>query len=293
MSLSSRALAAVFATLEQEAKASSVANALDEIGGEVDDFSVLARRYRSAREYNYECGRNEVLLTSWFVARLGPSLDLSAAEFEASVESAAGGRLPHPLVSPKWVLGEPVEGALQRRLPCRPLVHGDDEDLFRAYGGLLDHLAHLRTLRASDRALEILNTAIPWRIVALADRLQPEESEKDGITYRLGRLRSRTVDDGRTSAVERSWWDALDRRLIARRHVLSHLGEHDGLTFSRCVEDMWPLETALEATAGIALSVMAKIAGDLKESPPTAAFQAVLEETAWLDAHADEGGRDG
>jgi hypothetical protein len=51
---------------------------------------------------------------------------------------------------------------------------------------------------------------------------------------------------------------------------------------------LWKPRTALEATAGISLAVMASIGRSLRDGePPVAVLKAVVDDTDWLDSHMD------
>jgi hypothetical protein len=301
MSLSVHAAYAVLEALNLECRG-AVVELFDELHADADAFDQLRARWRAGRELGHECRYDDALLLSWLVAKSGPEMVASCEAFEASVIRCAGGELPTPLVMPKWALAEPVAGALQRRVPCLPLVRGDDEDVLRAYEGLVEHVSYLAALGAEQRGRELLNTAIPWRIVALADKLEPERSYNDSIAARLARLKSKMTGGGHASASDKQWWRALDDGVCARRHALSHLcetmaggqGVNDKWTFRRCVEECWSVETALEATAGIALAVMAQIAWSLSQAaPPVSALDSVLTASAWLDDYVEGDRRDG
>ena len=261
---------------------------LDALGADDEVLERLLARLERAADQAYDLGSHYTFLFSWLVARVGPRLGTSCELFEAEV--AKSPKLAPPVVMPRWALALPMVGALYRRMPCRPFVDGDDQDLVRAYEGLLDHLVFLANLPSENQRLEMLNTAIPWRIIAIADRLEPEARFNDPIATRLQRLKGRTVGGTSTSPVERSWWQSLDGTLCARRHALTHLGETDGWTFSRCVDAPWSMNEARAAAAGIGLAVMDHIVRALRDAdPPTHMLEAVLDdrETAWLDEYVD------
>ncbi|MGH7285709.1 MAG: hypothetical protein ACRELY_29675 [Polyangiaceae bacterium] len=259
----------------------------DLIGGDDADLNQLLARVRRASARGYALGFQYALLFSWLVARVGPRLSRSCEVFEAEVAQASNPTAP--LVMPRWALATPVKNALQRRMPCDPFVE-DDDDVVRAYRGLLAHLAFAETLPPAHQSMEIMNSAIPWRVVALADRLE-EESEfgKPSIATRIGILKSKTVGPA-SPAIEKQWWRALDGSLCIRRHVLSHLNPRDGWSFSRCVDTPWTWDDAREATAGIGLAVMQHMARSLRNNdPPVNMLRDVMGdyETAWLDDQAE------
>jgi hypothetical protein len=259
----------------------------DALGADEEILERLLVRLEHAADQAYELGSHYAFLFSWLVARIGPRMGMSYELFE--IEVARSCKLPTPLVMPRWTLSSPMVGALHRRMPCRPFFDGDDQDLVRAYDGLLDHLVFVAALPSESQRLEMLNTAMPWRVVAIADRLEPELSFKDPIATRLQRLKSRTIGGTNSSAIERFWWRSLDGTLCARRHALSHLGGTDGWTFSRCADAPWSMDEARAAAAGIGLALMDSIARSLRETePPAQAFEAVLvdKQLAWLDTYA-------
>ncbi len=293
MSLSPRAAHSVLTALRHNGK-SVLLEELEEIGADEAVLERLLTRLKRAAAQDLHLGYPYAFLLSWLVARVGPRLSASYEMLEAEVGVAT--KANDTLVMPRWTLAMPIDGALQRRMPCKPLVEGEDEELARAYRGLIDHLGFVAALPEKSRRLEMLNTAIPWRVVALADRLEPEEPRTDGrpdpIATRLQRLKGRTVGGGRTSRLERDWWRSLDGDLCLRRHALSHLGETDGgWTFTKCVDAMWTLDEARAATAGIALAVLDRVWRYLRDIPPTTRL---LDEvmgdtaTAWLDDYGED-----
>lgn len=286
MSLSAHAASAVLVSL-QRIKPAVLREAFDDLGAGDDVQARLSTRLRRAANRQLELGSHYAFVLSWLVANAGPHLGVSCEVFEAEIaqRSNAGAAL----VTPRWALSTPMAGALQRRMPCQPLVDGDDLELSLAYSGLIQHLGLLASLPAGTQKLEMLNTAIPCRVVALADRLEPESSFKDPIATRLQRLKGRTLGP-QASHVERQWWRGLDGSLCSRRHALSHLGEAEGWTFSKCVDAIWTLDEARVATAGIGLAVLDRVARFLRAGgPPTQLLDAVLTDasTAWLDDQDD------
>ncbi len=258
-----------------------------ELGADEQTFETLLARLRKAVTHDCELGYPYSLLLSWLIARVGPRLNVSCELVEAAVDAAASA--PTGMVMPRWALSVPMVGALQRRMPSVPLVDVGDETIALAYHGLVAHLEFVATLADEQQRLELLNAAIPWRIVALVDRLEPESVRSDGksnhIKTRIGMLKSRTLGRG-PSGVEVEWWDLLNEDLCSKRHALSHLGEDKGWTFSQCLEDAWTLEEARKATAAIALAVLNRVAVDLRGMPADPRMvDAVLGdgETEWLD----------
>lgn len=288
MTLSARAAHALLVVLKRRDRP-ALLDELSELGGDDQVLERLLVRVQRAAARDCELGYSYAFLLSWLVARLGPSLDTSCELLEAEVATAAKASVG--LVMPRWTLAEPTVGALQRRMPCKPFVEPEDQDLALAYRGLVDHLAFISGLPNENQRLELLNTAIPWRVVALADKLEPEDPRADGrpdsIASRLQRLKWRTVGGARTSAIEQDWWKGLDGDLCLRRHALSHLGEtNGGWTFSKSLDVMWTLDEARAAAAGIGLAVLDSVRRYLREAPPCAQWlDAVLDdgETSWLD----------
>jgi hypothetical protein len=267
---------------------------LADVGGDAEVLERLLTRLQRAAAQGVELSYAYTVLLSWLVARVGPQLSMPCEMIEAEVAYHAKGA--RGIVMPRWALAVPVDAALQRRVPCTPFVDGGNEELLLAYRGLVEHLDLLATLPQGQQQSELLNAAIPWRVVALADRLEPEMPRADGrpdpIATRLERLKSRTVGGSRASTLERGWWRPIDSGLCSRRHALSHLGDAaDGWTFTRCVESMWTLDEARTATAGIALAVLDCVARALRDaSPSRQMLDEVLNDrsTAWLDEHGDE-----
>jgi hypothetical protein len=292
MNLFPRAAHCVLTALKRNGK-SVLLEELAEIGADEEVLERLLTRLKRAAAQDLELGYPYAFLLSWLVARVGPRLSTSYEMLEAEVGNAA--KAGAALVMPRWTLAMPIDGALQRRMPCKPLVEDEDEELTRAYLGLVDHLAFVSALPEASRRLEMLNTAIPWRVVALADRLEPEAPRTDGrsdpIATRLQRLKGRTVGGGRTPMLERDWWRSLDGDLCLRRHALSHLGETEGgWTFTKCVDSMWTLDEARAATAAIALAVLDRVARYLRDVPATTRMlDDVMGDTAtaWLDEYVD------
>lgn len=282
-------IAEVLETLKTEGR-DALRESLERLEGEPEDVDALVRRYRAGREFGSLASKDDLFLASWLVANVGPHLRLSrTAELEALIFDRLGSQSSIRLVAPKWVLAVPVDGALYGRLPCRPFATGEDETLWLAYEGLLLHLDYLRRLPDDDRSLELMNSSIPWRVIALADRLEPDETESveqpKGMTYRLGILRNRTLRSDAT-AIEKAWWKHLDADLVERRNVLSHLCDSKGWSFESCVATPWNIEAALEAVSGIALAVLDSISRDLRDGdPPAGVLQAVLNSTRWLEEH--------
>lgn len=287
MSIPARTAHALLVALKRNGK-SALLEELDEFGADEEVLERLLTRLGRASARQYELGYSYTLLLSCWVARVGPRLSIACELLEAEVASEE--RKDVPLVMPRWILATPIGGALQRRMPCKPLVEDKDEELARAYRGLVDHLAFVATLPEESQRLEMLNTAIPWRVVALADRLEPEASRSDRrpdpIATRLQRLKGRTLGP-RASPLERNWWSSLDGDLCLRRHALSHVAETErGWTFNKCVDSMWTLDEARAAAAGIALAVLDRVARYLREIPATAQLlDTVLGDpaTVWLD----------
>jgi hypothetical protein len=288
MTLTAHAAHSLLVALKRRGK-SVLLDELSELGGDGEVLERLLVRMRRGADHACELGYSYAFLLSWLVARIGPNLgitcELLEAELAATAKSSVG------LVMPRWTLAAPTVGALQRRIPCLPFVDPDDQDLALAYRGLVDHLAFISGLPDESRRLEMLNTAIPWRVVALADKLEPESPRADGrpdaIASRLQRLKARTVGGARTSTLERDLWRSLDGDLCLRRHALSHLAEtNGGWTFSRVLDVMWSLDEARAATAGIGLAVLDSVNGYLRNMPPNSRWlDAVIDdaETSWLD----------
>lgn len=264
------------------------ASALD---ADEEVLETLLSRLRKAVAFDYELGYSYSLLLSWLTARVGPRLKTACELVEAVVDNAAAASTN--IVMPRWALSVSIDSALQRRMPCVPFIDADDGAIADAYRGLVEHLEFIATLPDEQQRLELLNSAIPWRIVALVDRLEPESIRSDGkptsIKTRIGTLRSRTLRPD-SPGIEHAWWKHLNEDLCSRRHALSHLGEDDGWSFSHCLKNMWTLQEARSACAAIALAVLNQVATDLRARPADPGIlDAVLRdaETEWLD-HQDE-----
>lgn len=289
MNLSAHAASAVLLSLHRINPA-ALREVFDELGAGDDIRMQLSTRLRRAAGHQIELGSHYTFVFSWLVANAGPRLGVSYELFEAEVaqQAKAGATMVMP-VMPRWALSIPMIGALQRRMPCRPLVNDNDPELALAYSGLIEHLGFLASLPAGTQKLEIINTAIPCRVVALADRLEPQISYTDPIATRLQRLKGRTLGPN-ASQIERQWWRTLDGSLCSRRHALSHLGDADGWTFSKCVNDIWTVDEARAATAGIGLAVLDRVARYLRDAePPVQLLDTVLDDpaTSWLDDQND------
>ena len=261
--------------------------AISDLGADEDVLEPLLRRLKKASNYSINLGYCYSLLLSWLVARIGPQLNTDCELVEAAVDKEAA--TATGVVMPRWTLSTPIAGALQRRVPCVPLVDLNDETIAAAYAGLVRHLELLAALPPEHQRLELLNSAIPWRIVGLVDRLEPETGDHDKIKTRIGKLRSRTLGVP-PSSIERDWWKLLNPDLCAKRHILSHLGEDDGWTFKQCVDDAWTLEDARRATAAIGLAVLKRAAIDLQQMPANSSMlDNVLgdSDTAWIDDQED------
>ena len=264
------------------------ASALD---ADEEVLETLLSRLRKAVAFDYELGYSYSLLLSWLIARVGPRLNTTCELVEAAVDKAVDASTS--IVMPRWALSMPINSALQRRMPCMPLIDTDDDIIAAAYRGLVNHLEFIATLPNEQQRFELLNSAIPWRIVALVDRLEPESVRSDGrpntIKTRIGMLRRRTLRK-ESPSIEHAWWNHLNEELCSRRHALSHLGEDDGWSFSRCLYNMWTLQEARSACAAIGLAVLNQVAMDLRARPADPRIlDAVLgdAETEWLD-HQDE-----
>lgn len=286
--ISTQVLATIIETLKLEDKA-ALGGAFGALGAELEQADVLLRRYGAAAEV--PASPQDLFLASWMVATVGPQLKMDGpAAFEFILAERLKQLVSPVIVSPKWVLATPIDGALYRRMPCRPLVPSVDPTLTLAYDGLLEHLLYLGELRGVERDRELLNSSLPWRVVALADRLEPDPSRTSaererGMSYRLGLLRNRVQSD--LSSVEKLWWSRLNDELVDRRNVLSHLCELDPWTFERCVSTPWDHEAALEAGAAIALAIVDQIARDLRTGEaPVSLLERILQETVWLEEFA-------
>lgn len=280
-------LAEVYEVLRIE-RSDAVEEQMDLLGGGTEALDALLRRYRISRDFQVPAEDRDLELVSWLVATVGPKLRISEPQFEALVADRLGESESFALVLPRWVLSRPIDGALYQRLPCDPLVDGDDNALIQAYRGLLAQLSYLGQRSDRARAPEVMHSALPWRVVAIADHLEPDPDSverRKGMGYRIGLLRDRTLRSGAT-AFEKQWWRRLDQNLVARRNVLTHLVETSGYTFESCVAMPWDHHDALEATSGIAMAVLDSIGRDLRNGePPRAQFLSVLRATEWLDEY--------
>ncbi len=266
---------------------STLLDVLSRIGGDEDVLEGLLTRLSRAASRDLELGHTYELLLSWLVMHVGPKVATSCEALEQDFARYG----VTSLVIPRWTLAVPVVGALQRRLPCTPLIADTEPELAAAYRGLTDHLNLLAVLPSNHRQLELINTAIPWRVVALADRLEPptektSNGDRPVIATRLQMLGGRTIDSAR--GIEHEWWNLLIKgSACSRRHALSHLGEtKDGWTFTRCVDQMWTLNEARGATAAIALVFIDRIAKYIRNHPVNSTLldNALRDRaTAWLD----------
>ncbi len=289
--MSAKAGLGVLAALMHEEARPILLDEASALDADEEVLETLLSRLRKAVAFDYELGYSYSLLLSWLTARVGPRLNTTCELVEAVVDNAAAASTN--IVMPRWALSVPIDSALQRRMPCVPFIDADDSIIAAAYRGLVEHLEFIAVLPDEQQRLELLNSAMPWRIVALVDRLEPESVRSDGkptsIKTRIGMLRSRTLKTG-PPGIEHAWWKHLNEDLCSRRHALSHLGEDEGWSFSHCVKNMLTLQEARSACAAIALAVLNQVATDLRARPADPRIlDAVLRdaETEWLD-HQDE-----
>jgi hypothetical protein len=140
---------------------------LGEIGADEEVLERLLTRLKRAAAQDLGLGYAYAFLLSWLVARVGPELDISYEVVEAEVGNAA--ESSSALVMPRWTLAMPIAGALQRRMPCKPLVEGEDEEhraMYRRASRLFDEM---RLARADGTYSRLLARVAKMDVLVLDD----------------------------------------------------------------------------------------------------------------------------
>ncbi len=275
-------VSAVYAALQEIADSRVREICADRFGDETA-FASICDLYERAASYQDHADERDLNLLSWWVLTAGPSNPraISAEEFELLVMTKVEERSV-PLVMPRWIPAYASPGALGRRFPCLPLASVGDATVRQAYLGLVEHVAFLHGAAAPPT--EICRTSVPWRVVAIADGLEPERAAGEAMTSRLDRLRNRLLSEN-LRGTEAGWLRRLTPEVVHRRNGLSHLNRPEDTgdwPFVRCVDEVWDQDTVMELAAAMSLAVWPEIMTSVENQNAPALWRSLQDTWSWL-----------
>lgn len=278
--VSASGLVAVYSVL-LDANKDAVDDCCAEMRIGLDDLEWALSQYRKRPDYTWE--DEHLQMARWFVVKVGRRTGGTPTQFEAAVASQLESNgAADRLVFPCWLLAAPVEGAIDGRLPARPLG-GFEKVLERAHDGLLGHVDQRAKLAELPHKELALSSTI-WRMSGIIEDIAQGRSTGPKLHHHIAWLQSHLRSLPDLSSAEQALCRILDPDLSNLRNALTHVSRGLPWTFDEAATHVEARENDIwEMAAAVNLGVMYHLVENERQIPaPHWLFPIVRSELEWI-----------